>query len=608
MRSRTTSLLRRAAALGGVGLLLGGCAGGAFSLQHTPCLTGPVPHVGRPVPDEMFALLRRERERTAHASPLVRARILESIPALFPDVSDLVAEPLCHDELEQEGLDAMERRPLVFDRELVARVRTVHDAPPLLQLALRDDTTLTDYRPGPDEPGPPPPKSFLHLRALANIPAFWIANNRADGRRLLLDRVRSSTDATELLLLHGAAEAIFEQALWGHPARAEGAEGPALLGVVLADVARRLQGPPDRAALELVILGLGDIGFLGVRFGLESGARGVLRTVLDAKGDLPITRGIPGAARDLAETAREALFELDTPQEHVGFESSVIPRRQRFDPRADWLDREPAGGRPADADRAARVRDLDEELRTLHHNAARCHVIRELGKWLSDAEMAERFDGLVAPAFQGDRVALSTESLCRLQVALEMSGVAEEKRRALAARMLNTPLPARGERDHTLDEHGPAIGYPADEDPVRQIAAAALARHPQWVDASPEIRSWLEQRALEPIPPDAAPAETWTMLGPAFERTVDFHLEGGEGARPEMARDLVLAWIGSIRTALEGKPVGHIYLGEVVQRRILALGERGRRAGVAAEVTALLDEPKLKGHRAAVVARYLLDL
>lgn len=602
----TTPLLRRALAPFGLALLLAGCGAGPLFARRVSCLSGAVPHVGRPVPDEMFALMRRERERAAQASPLVRARLLESIPDLFPDVSDLWPEPPCHDELEREGIDALEASPLRFDRELVARVRAVHDAPPLVGLALRDEATVSDYHLGPDEPGPPPAKSFLRYRALANIPAYWIADNRAEGRRLLLDRLRTSPDATELLLIHGAAEAIFDQALWGHPERAEGSDGPTLLGGWIADLGKRLQGPSDRVTLELVLRRLGDTGRFGVRFGHEAAARRVLKTVLDVGGDLPLTRGIAGGARDLAEMARGALFDLDTQQKSIGFDALPPPRRKSYDPRLDWLDREPAGGRPAEADRVARVRDLDAELVGLKHNAPRCHVLGELGEWLSDGEMAERFEGLIAPAFQGDRVVLNTESLCRLRLALELKGVDEGRRSALAARMLKAPLPGRGARDLSLDEHSPGIGYPADEDPVRQIAATALARHLEWVDASPDLRTWLEQRATEPIPMDHAPAETWTLLAPAFERAIDFHLAGSAEARPDTARELLLAWIGSIRTALAAKPVGNIYPGEVVVRRIRALGERGRKAAIAAEVIALLDE--LGGRRDAAVARYLLEL
>jgi hypothetical protein len=575
-------------------------------VRGVSCLNGPVPHVGREVPDEMFALLRRERARAAQASPLVRARILEAIPALFPDVSDLWPEPPCHDELEREGTDALEATPLVVDRELIARIRAVHDASSLIGLALRDEGTIADYRLGPDEPGPAPTKAFLRYRAFANIPSYWFADNRVDGRRLLLDRLRVGTDATEVLLLHGAAEAIFDQSLFGHPEKAAGTDGPMLLGGFIADVGKRLQEPPDRAALELVLLRLGDIGRFGVRFDHESAARGVVRTVLSAKGEVHLTRGVPGAARDLAEAARGALFDLDTPQRSIGYTDLSPPRRKRFDPRADWLDREPAGGSPSPVDRAARVRDLDLELGAVTHNAPRCYLIRQLGEWLSDAEAEARFEAMIAPAFEGERVVLSTESLCRLNVALGMEGVSADRRAALAARLLRTPLPKPGSRDLTLDEHGPAIGHPWDEDPVRQSAAAALNRHPEWVDTSTDIRSWLEEKAREPIPRDHPPAQTWSVLNASFERAMDFHLSGGPEAHPETARGILAAWIGSIRAALLEKPASHIYYGEVVQRRIHTLGELGRRAGMVPEIGAFLED--LKGRRDAVIARYLLDL
>lgn len=571
-------------------------------LPSVPCLTGPIPHVGRPVPDEMFALLRREQDRADKASPLVRARVLESLPSLFPDVSDLMPEPPCHDDLERGGISAMERSPLVFDRELVARIRAVHDAPPLIALALRDDATLPEYTLGPDEPGPRPSKSFLRYRALANIPTYWIADNRQEGRRLLLDRLRSSADATESLLLHGAAEAIFDQALWGHPERATGTDGPGLLGAFLADTAHRLQSPPDRASLELVLVRLDDIGSRAVRFGHESAARGVVRTILDARGDLPITRGDPAAARDLLEIARGAQFDLDHPQKNVGVPSQPPPRRERFRPREDWLDREPAGGRPSEADRLSRVRDLDAELPSLKYNVTRCYILGQLGEWLSDAEAASRYDAFVAPAFDGDAVRLTTESLCRLRVALEMRGVPEERRIALALRMLRTPLPARGARDLALDEHHPAIAYPADEDPVRQIAALALAKHPAWIDATPDLRAFLTDRAMEPIPRDSAPSQTWSLLHPSFDRVLEHHLSKS----PDAARSILRAWMSNVRDTLAGEPPTHIYVGDNVRHRIRSLGDHAGPAGLAPETAAFLDA--LSTRRDAVIARYLLDL
>jgi hypothetical protein len=61
----------------------------------------------------------------------------------------------------------------------------------------------------------------------------------------------------------------------------------------------------------------------------------------------------------------------------------------------------------------------------------------------------------------------------------------------------------------------------------------------------------------------------------------------------------------SIRSAEAVKPVSHIYFGENVQARVRALGEYGKRAGMAEEIDAFLASC---AGRAAVLARYLLAL
>ena len=584
-----------------------GCGSQMSISMAMPCLRGPVPRVGREVPDEMFALLRRERERAANAPPLVRARILESIPDLFPDTSDMWPDPPCHDELEKEGIDALERRPLVFDRELVARVRAVHEAPPLIAIALAKDGDLPDYRPSPDEPGPPPSRSFLRYRALANIPSFWTADNRADGRALLLDRLRFSTDPMEQLLIHGAAEAIFDQALWGHPKKAVGTDGPALLGGFITDVGKRLQGSPDPATLEIALVRLSDAGFFAVRFGHESAARGLVKTILDAKGDVPLTRGVPGAARDLAERARMALFDLDTPQEHVGGSDAPLARRRAFDPRRDWLDKEPAGGVPKEADRLARVKALDEEMAAVKYNVPKCYLWNQLREWLSPAEMEARFDGMVTGTYSGNEgFRLTTESLCLLRSALDMEGAPVEKRIALLLRLFRAPRPTVGSWDHALDETGPAIAWPMEDDQFRQTAAGELDKHLAWIERSEELRTWLEQRALEAIPTEYPPAMTFHELERAFDRLVAFHLSGAPGASPEIAKGIVRTWIATTRDAMHAPPATHIYFGQVRDARIRALGEYGRAAGLRDEVAAFLGE--LPKNKLATAALYMLDL
>ncbi|MRG95416.1 hypothetical protein [Polyangium spumosum] len=570
-----------------------------------PCLRGAVPEVGRPVPDEMFALMRREADRAARAPTLVGARILERIPSLFPDVSDLLLAPPCDAELERAGAAMFDDEPLVFSRELVARIRTVHDAEALMTLVRRDESTITHYELSPGESGPRPPRSLVRYLALASIPTYWVVDNVAEGRRLLLERLRTSKDAREQLLLHGAASAVYAQMLWGHPERARGAEGPALLRGVLAGMKQRLDGPPDPATLELVLLQVADAGVFGVRFGLEREARALVGGILAAKGELPLTRGVPGAARDLVEITRGALFDLDTPQKSVGVRDRPRPRRRRFDPRKDWLDAEPAGGKVPEAAALARVRDLDGELATLRFNAPRCYVLGELGRWMPPAEASRRFDAFVAPIFEGDRIRLDTETVCRMRVALDFEGVEEARRVKLLVRLLTAKPEEVLPRDRSRDEHGPAIGYPVYEQPLWSVAARALLEHPEWIERHAEVRAWLEEKALAPIPIDAATAEVWSHFQPSFDRVITFHASGAPGASMETARALLRAYMRPVDPA-DLKKVSHIYFGEVVAARLRALGEYGRRVELVPEVTAYLEERKT--NRTAAIALYMLNL
>ncbi|WP_434041032.1 MULTISPECIES: hypothetical protein [Sorangium] len=599
--------MRRLAALAALALSLCACAG-STTASAPRCLTGATPRVGRPAPDEMFALMRRERERADRASsPLVRARILEALPGLFPDVSDLAREPRCGDELAAENAAALRADPLVFSRLLVARLRTVHDPRALLPLVTRGEARITAYQLGPDEPGPPPPRSLVRHLALASIPPSWIVND-PEGRRLVLDRLRASDDARELLLLHGAATALFQEALRGNPERAQGDAGPSLLRAWLPDLARRLGGPADSVALELAIRRLADVGTYAARFGVGPEARALVERVLAARGELPLTQGIAGGARDLAEVARGALHDLEVPHPSAAGADLPLPRRDRFRVWRDWLDAEPAEGKVPAADALARVRDLDAELAALRFDAPRCRAIEELGQWLPPDEASRRFDALVAPAFDGERFRLGTEALCRMRVALRLDGVDEARRVKLLVRLLSaTPAPIgapdpRGRRG----QQDPALATPLDAASVGAVAARALAEHLGWIDRHADLRAWLEAQALAPIPLGQEAARRWSLLQPAFERALALHASGGPSARPETAAAIVRAWMESIRAAEAQQGATHLVVGEVVRARLRALGDHGRGAGLAEEVGAFLGERK--GQRAAVIASYLLTL
>ncbi|WP_437949471.1 hypothetical protein WME98_00845 [Sorangium sp. So ce296] len=341
--------MRRLAPLAALALSLCSCA--ASSTAGAPrCLTGPAPRVGRPAADEMLALMRRERDRAERApSPLVRARILEAIPGLFPDMSGLARAPRCSDELADESAAALRGEPLVFSRLLVARLRTARDPGALLPLVTRREESITTYQLGPEEPAPP--RSLVRSLALASLPAPWLMS-----------------------------------------------------------------------------------------------------------------------------------------------------------------------------------------------------VLEELGLWLPPDEASRRFDALVAPVFDGERVRLSTEALCRMRVALRLDGVDEARRVRLLLRLLSATPAQIGPPDTRGDEPHPALATPIDAASVAAEAARALDRNLGWLDRHADLRAWLEAQALAPVPPGGPAAARWRLLQPAFERVVALHASGGPAAgRRRRARFCARGWIRSAR-------------------------------------------------------------
>ncbi|AGP38230.1 hypothetical protein SCE1572_29380 [Sorangium cellulosum So0157-2] len=309
--------------------------------------------------------------------------------------------------------------------------------------------------------------------------------------------------------------------------------------------------------------------------------------------------------------ARGALHDLEVPRRSAAPADLPPPRRDRFRIFGDWLDAEPAGGKVAAADALARARDLDGELAILRFDPSRCRVLEELGLWLPPDEASRRFDALVAPVFDGERVRLSTEALCRMRVALRLDGVDEARRVRLLLRLLSATPAQIGPPDTRGDEPHPALATPIDAASVAAEAARALDRNLGWIDRHADLRAWLEAQALAPVPPGGPAAARWRLLQPAFERVVALHASGGPVARPEVARAILRAWMESVRVAeaqqrVTDARVTDALAGEVVKARLRALGEHGRRAGIAEEVGAFLDERH--SERAAVVASYLLSL
>lgn len=568
-------------------LVLAGCAARPVVLLRDPaCLAGPPARVGLPDADEAIALSQREWERANQASPFVRAWMIETLPSLAPDLSDRLPAPRCDDDLRRSSAAALGARPLPFSRLLVAQLRTAHGAASMLDLIDLPEHAITSYAVAPEETGPGPSRALVRRLALLHAPD---AMNHDASRRRLEGVLARTRDPFDLLLLHGvAAEQL------GSPLPV----GRAVADAWLRDIRERLAGMPDRIGLELVLTRLFTLGLHVSRLGIPAEEMVTfLGPILAAKGDVPLTRGIAHGAHDLAETARTALYDAQHPPDLRHAYAPPPPRRDRF--RARDLDSDaPATGEPTRNERRIRLRDLDAELTVLRKNPARCWVLRELARWAPADEGAARFDAFVAPIFDGARIRLTTESLCRIDQSLELPGVDDGRRAHLLVDLLSTPPERVSPRDTSADGRG-AISLNGDE--LQIAAAVALARHLDLVERAPTLRAWLRTHSAQAMRPEGYELESTALLQPAFERVLMLDL----AIDPDAARATLRAWMASIRV-IEFGSHHSIYPLETAAARMRALGDLGTRAGLAPEIAAFLRQRK--DERGAAVAAYLLSL
>ncbi len=562
-----------------------------YVLSDPPCLRGEVPHVrGRSVPNEMFALMRRELARAERASSgtIVAARTLEIVPDLFPDVSDRSDAPTCAPDLaERLGDRIFDGSPITYSRMLIAQVRSLgfigdttdvmgRKADLLLRIYHLTDSELTEYQLAPEEAGPPPPKSYLRTVALALLVRSNLFLNERVVREQLIARAREATDEAEQVLLSRMTRSYADQALWGHPTQAVDNGAPPLLRSWIPDLRRRLSTAADPVSLEITLARMQALGAYGVRFGAEADARALLAEVLVSHGDLPLTRGIEGAARDLDTIARGALYDLDVPSESVGIADEPPPSRVPYDPWPGLLDEEPANGRPTPDQVSARVHDLDQELERVRSNAARCHVLGQLGQWLPAREAEQRFDALMAPVFDASgNVVLSSETMCRMWMLMNLEGVVPERRIALLRRLLMAPSEQINAYDSRGDEHNGFYIYATERTQVRGLAARALAEHLDWIDQDQALREWLITQAQVPSPQGRALSGDYNIdaLEPAFAHMLVGLARREDAAQRETARRIVRAWTVDMRVVLANPSITSVYPYYLGQKRLYALAE-----------------------------------
>ncbi|MFO0677035.1 MAG: hypothetical protein U0169_10890 [Polyangiaceae bacterium] len=465
----------------------------------------------------------------------------------------------------------------------------------VLDLIDLPETSITPYVLAPEEAGPAPSRRLVHYLALLHAPDPM--NDHVSLQRLREHLARTS-DPMDLVILHPIARGILDE----RASAAGGSARPEARDVVrswLEDIPRRLAGAPDPVGLELCLLRISDLGRLTARIGLESRElHALLDPVVAGKGEVSLTRGIDHGAHDLAEVARAALYDADDPPDRAFHHEPPPPRRKRFDVRAYLDDGEPANGRPTLGVMQRRVDDLDAELRGLQWNPARCWVVREIARWSPPEDAPRRFDALIAPVFAGDRVRFSTETMCRVTSSLELEGVDDARRAKLVLDLLAAPRERFDPRDHSADGRG---AFGVEEDEVRSVVARALSGNLQLVDRDPALRSWLVAEAQRAVPGREGIHST-ALLQPAFERAL-------VSSDRETARTILRAWmqsIGTIEASIAAKTVTNVYPLQILEDRVRALGDFGKRADLVPEIDAFLRARR--NHRGAVVASYLLTL
>ena len=529
-------------------LLLGliGCGAQATRSRGRACLRGRhAPEIGRGGVDESYAILWREHARAAAlSSPLLAGRIVETLPAWILDASDLSTEPACAPDLVAELHDAIDHQPLAYTRLLVGQVRAVgrvgdtsdvmdDKAAFLMAIADLPDAALTDYQLDADEPGPPPPKSFIRALAVGYLSRSSMSANVRGVGAWLQARLANRDDREELLLRYH------------------------LKREVAADTRARLDRAPDPVAVEVVI---GRLDSLVA--GPDAAA-----AIIAAHGRVPLATGIPGADRDLFRAALGT--KLEPSGGHV-FEPPTV--RRAFDPWADWLDREPANGKLPATTIALRLGELDRELDHATRADSRCGVVREIAAWASgDA----RFDALIAPLIAGGQLHASTEAHCRIAAALALDGVSPERRTELLVRLLTeAPLAY----DRAGDDDGAGEVRSTEPTVFASIAAHALATHPEWITDA--LRPALVARATAPLGGPAADDEIHLALEPAFAHL----LAGPDGAA------IARAWLADLpRIARDTKPTS-IYPSEAAATEILALAEAAPGLGLADDARAMFAD------------------
>ncbi|WP_394845419.1 hypothetical protein LZC95_51360 [Pendulispora brunnea] len=533
--------------------------------------------MGRPDEDEMFAYLRREWAR-AQSPSIVSAHILETMPPLFPDVSDRFPAPSCSPDFRRAmSATTFGDGQVVFSRMLVARVFAVgaiedttevmdDKAAYLMRLVELSPERLTPYRRLPDEQGPTPPKSvirYLALDRLVHANLYW---NVGEARSFLQKRLQFPRDDREALIVSSVAGSVLDDTRRDNPSP----EARSLFPAWIPDIRRRLNLPrgegagaedADAISFELVMHRLETMRVFGARLRADPAARALIAEIVARRGDYPSTKGLPERSFDLAVAASGARYALEVPQSAAYPGRPPPPTRIVFSPTQNLA---PPENEPVGMDEARqRMRELDGELGNLHREYPRCVVLREQAHWVPDADAETRFREMSSRIFAPDGSVLpKNETACRIRSAADIRGVSDDARIAMLLRIRETT----GAPPHAV--------------------IAAVVRHPEWIARSKELRRWFSQFAREMQIPDGLGGQ-WSLIAhPIFDALLAFLADRGELAE---GRAILTAFMATIREASTHAAIQHsVYPYEAAIARIYSVGRYAVAFGLRSEAASLL--------------------
>jgi hypothetical protein len=615
-RATTTTLFLSA-------LALAGCAGA----QRQRCYGATPVHVGRDVPDEEFAYAHELNRRVEAMRPMHRAAMLPTLFEWSPDVSDLWPGADCAADVAEEAERSFfAETPVAFSRLQIARVRSLSRGwvgrLSLVRVAELDDSEIAPYHAEPEERRPRPPRDALRRAALLGMHSGLVMND-AEVRAFVLRTLLESENAWEQLALRGSAQTIVSDSLWGHPARFDGegaAHSRAILERRLNHLRARVDGPSDRAELELAIFWLPHLGFYGERAGQGREVRELASRIVERQGALRIAEGIEGGAFDLAVAARRAIAELDHPSEHIEMDHLEPPaRREVFAPQEEpWLEVVPwrdSASPDAEAARAAHLARLERDLAALRYYRPRCAVMRDMLDWATEADARHLYDLFSAP-FRAETIDRSTEAHCRIMLLARIRGPIDPERIALLLSLYDLPRERIGGRDHSLDEHHPAIGY-SIYDSLRPFVMFALAPRADLIADHAELRAFVPRIEMQPLATradvDTHEAEAAIAVHELTRAWLEWALSSGDVAALDEARALVAQWIAWIPERLGMPHTGAVYPGWRTIHWLYSTGLYAGRLGLAEQARAMIArvreiQPNPVTQPVLDVVEYMLEL